>query len=125
MNYNNTKYNVVIGAICFSLLGVQGCSNQEKTEKDITEAGDERYAEHVRTSEFQTPEDEMHDFILPPGFEVTLFASEPDITKPINMAFDEKGRLWVTQSSEYPVAPGASDGTDRINIFADTDWEGQ
>lgn len=125
MNYNNMKYNVVIGAFFFSLLGVQGCSNQEKTEKDIPEAGDERYAEHVRTSEFQTPEDEMHDFILPPGFEVTLFASEPDITKPINMAFDEKGRLWVTQSSEYPVAAGTSEGTDRITILEDTDGDGR
>src|SRR5687767_10634424 len=61
------------------------------------------YAEHVRTTAFQTPEEERLGFVLPPGFEATLFASEPDITKPINMAFDEKGRLWVSQSSEYPV----------------------
>src|SRR5690606_41755129 len=62
---------------------LQGCANSDKTEQDIPDATDERYAEHVRTSEFQTPEEEMHGFILPPGFEVTLFASEPDITKPI------------------------------------------
>ena len=75
------------------LILFQGCSSSpeettENQEEDI-------YAEHVRTSRFQTPEEERQNFMLPEGFEVTLFASEPDITKPINMAFDEKWRLWV------------------------------
>lgn len=93
-------------------------SESKQTEKDI-------YAEHVRTSKFQTPEEERLDFVLPEGFEVTLFASEPDITKPINMAFDEKGRLWVTQSSEYPIAAGQGAGKDRITILEDTDGDGK
>jgi hypothetical protein len=80
----------------------QSCQNSP-TEEIAAEDEIDIYAEHVRTSKFQTPEEERLSFMLPPGFEVTLFASEPDITKPINMAFDEKGRLWVTQSSEYPL----------------------
>lgn len=83
------------------------------------------YDEHVRTSEFKTPEEERLSFVLPPGFEVTLYASEPDITKPINMDFDEKGRLWVTQSSEYPIAAGEGRGTDRITILEDTNGDGR
>lgn len=83
------------------------------------------YAEHVRTTAFRTAEEERQSFILPPGFEVTLFASEPDITKPINMAFDEKGRLWVSQSSEYPVEAGPGGGNDRITILEDTDGDGR
>ncbi|HEY0055824.1 MAG TPA: PVC-type heme-binding CxxCH protein [Pedobacter sp.] len=83
------------------------------------------YGEHVRTTEHKTPEEERLSFVLPPGFEATLFASEPDITKPINMAFDEKGRLWVTQSSEYPVAAGPSGGNDRITILEDTNGDGR
>ncbi|AHM63031.1 membrane-bound dehydrogenase domain-containing protein [Flammeovirgaceae bacterium 311] len=83
------------------------------------------YDEHVRTTEYQTPEQERLSFILPPGFEVTLFAAEPDITKPINMAFDEKGRLWVSQSSEYPIAAGPGEGNDRITILEDTDGDGR
>jgi putative heme-binding domain-containing protein len=83
------------------------------------------YGEHVRTTEYQTPEQERLSFVLPPGFEATLFASEPDITKPINMAFDERGRLWVTQSSEYPVAAGPSAGKDRITVLEDTDGDGR
>lgn len=67
----------------------------------------------------------MAGFTLPPGFEITLFASEPDITKPINMEFDDRGRLWVTQSTEYPEAAGAGAGKDRITILEDTDGDGR
>jgi putative heme-binding domain-containing protein len=98
-------------------------SPKESIEQEINEI--DIYAEHVRTSEFQTPEEERLSFVLPPGFEVTLFASEPDITKPINMAFDEKGRLWVTQSSEYPIAAGDGGGKDRITILEDTNGDGK
>jgi putative heme-binding domain-containing protein len=83
------------------------------------------YAEHIRTSNFQSPEQERLGFQLPPGFEITLFASEPEITKPINMEFDDRGRLWVTQSSEYPVAAGLGDGKDRITILEDKDGDGR
>ncbi|NIJ51498.1 PVC-type heme-binding CxxCH protein [Dyadobacter arcticus] len=83
------------------------------------------YAEHIRTSTFQTPEQEKLSFQLPAGFEITLFASEPDITKPINMEFDDRGRLWVTQSSEYPVAAGMGDGKDRITILEDKNGDGK
>ncbi|MFC4874862.1 PVC-type heme-binding CxxCH protein [Negadavirga shengliensis] len=91
----------------------------------VEEEPDPIYAEHVRSTDFQTPEEEMADFILPPEFEVTLFASEPDITKPINIAFDERGRLWVSHSSEYPIKAGPGEGTDRISILEDTNGDGK
>ncbi|SEJ62244.1 putative membrane-bound dehydrogenase domain-containing protein [Cyclobacterium xiamenense] len=91
----------------------------------VEEDPDPIYSAHVRTSPFQTPEEEKADFILPPGFEVTLFAAEPDITKPINMAFDEKGRLWVSQSSEYPIKAGEGQGRDRISILEDSNKDGR
>src|SRR5688572_1309839 len=37
-----------------------------------------------------------------PGFEVQLVASEPQIQKPMNIAFDAQGRVWVTGSQLYP-----------------------
>lgn len=104
------------------------CQPNQDNSYDTTyveEVPDPIYAEHVRTSKFQTPEEEMASFELPPGFEVTLFASEPDITKPINIAFDDKGRLWVTQSSEYPIKAGQGEGTDRISILEDTNGDGK
>src|SRR5690606_6488887 len=105
-------------ALSFACLLLSGCGNPKTSN-------DDKFADHVRTTEFQTPEEEMAGFKLPPGFEITLFASEPDNTKPINMEFDDQGRLWVTQSSEYPVAAGPGTGKDRITILEDTDGDGK
>ncbi len=114
--------------LIFILVFLAACkpsAHKDYTADYIEEEPDPIYAEHVRSSSFQSPEDEMADFELPPGFEVTLFASEPDITKPINMAFDDRGRLWVTQSSEYPIKAGPGEGQDRISILEDTNGDGK
>jgi putative heme-binding domain-containing protein len=50
----------------------------------------------------RTPDDERKALHLPPGFEIQLVAAEPDIHKPLNLAFDDRGRLWVTDTVEYP-----------------------
>ena len=49
-----------------------------------------------------SPEEQRLEFQLPPGFEIQLVASDPDIGQPMNLAFDAMGRLWVTHSVEYP-----------------------
>jgi putative membrane-bound dehydrogenase-like protein len=72
------------------------------------------------------PEETAATFRLPGGFEVKLVAAEPDVINPIAMCFDERGRLWVVESFEYP--KGAAPGTkprDRIKIFEDTDNNGR
>ncbi len=53
------------------------------------------------------PPAQLEMFRLPPGFEIQLVAAEPMIQKPMNMAFDGRGRLWVTHSVEYPFAAAA------------------
>jgi putative membrane-bound dehydrogenase-like protein len=73
-----------------------------------------------------TPEQEQNSFHLPPGFEIQLFAAEPQILKPMNMAFDAKGRLWVTVTREYPYpVPLDKTGRDEIRILEDTDGDGR
>ena len=51
-----------------------------------------------------TPEEELRGFSVPDDFEVQLFAAEPLINKPINLAWGGKGRLWVSSTVEYPYA---------------------
>jgi putative heme-binding domain-containing protein len=78
------------------------------------------YAEHVAPTEPRTPEEQQKLFLLPPGFEIQLVAAEPLIGKPINIAFDAAGRLWVTVSFEYPFpAPPDRTPKDRVQILAD------
>ncbi len=61
------------------------------------------------------------------GFSVHLFASEPDIGKPIAMDWDERGRLWIIETSDYPntVSGQPDGGDDRILICEDTDGDGK
>jgi putative heme-binding domain-containing protein len=70
------------------------------------------------------PELERQTFVLPEGFEVNLFAADPQIAKPIQMNFDPQGRLWIAGSSTYPqVAPG-EEADDRVLILEDSDGDG-
>ncbi len=73
-----------------------------------------------------SPEESMRRMHLPEGFRVELFASEPDIVKPIAMAFDARGRLWVAESIDYPNwVLTEEEGNDRIKICEDTDGDGK
>lgn len=64
---------------------------------------------------------------IPPGFELELFAQEPDIINPISMAWDNKGRLWVIETVDYPNTVRDEDGIgdDRIKILEDTNGDGK
>jgi putative heme-binding domain-containing protein len=74
----------------------------------------------IRDTEPLTPQEELKSFHLPPGFEIQLVASEPEIGKPMNLAFDAQGRLWLTQSREYPFpAPLETKGRDKIMVLSD------
>lgn len=84
------------------------------------------FREFIRSTDPLSPQEEIKTFTLPDGFEIQLVASEPEIQKPLNMAFDIKGRLWITESSEYPypVKRGET-GKDAIKILEDTNGDGR
>ncbi len=66
------------------------------------------------------PAAERAGFKLPEGFEAQLVASEPTINKPMNISFDDRGRLWVTSTVEYPFpAPDSVKPRDRVIILED------
>jgi putative heme-binding domain-containing protein len=59
----------------------------------------------VRTK-VNTPEQEMAGFKLAPGFVIELVASERDsIINPIDLTFDDAGRLWTQTARMYPLDP--------------------
>lgn len=63
------------------------------------------------------------------GFKVELFASEkefPDLQKPVQMSFDNKGRLWVAVTPAYPhYKPGSDLPNDKLLILEDTNGDGK
>lgn len=84
------------------------------------------FAANVRPTEPLTPEAQVRTLQVPEGFAVQLVAAEPDLHKPMNLAFDAVGRLWVTTSREYPrpVAAGQP-GRDRVMVFEDFGPDGR
>ena len=73
-----------------------------------------------------SPEDSMKFIQVPGEFRLELFASEPDIIKPIAFSFDERGRLWVIETLDYPNEPlKGHPGDDKIKILEDTNGDGR
>jgi putative heme-binding domain-containing protein len=81
---------------------------------------------NVAGTPHRTPEEERKLFRLPPGFEIQLVAAEPDIHKPLNLAFDDRGRLWVTDTIEYPFPPPeGKKSRDSVKILKDFAADGR
>ncbi len=72
------------------------------------------------------PATELNSFKLAPGFEVSLWASEKDgVVKPIQMRWDELGRLWVIGSKTYPQIKPGEEPNDQVIVLEDTDHDGK
>jgi glucose/arabinose dehydrogenase len=75
-----------------------------------------------------SPEEAMKTFKLPEGYEINLYASEvefPDLKKPVQMAIDAKGRLWISTMPSYPMYLPGRPVNDKILIFEDTNGDGK
>jgi len=77
---------------------------------------------------FLSGEDAIKHMTVPKGCKVNLFASEeqfPLLSKPVQMAFDTKGRLWVAAWPNYPEREPLSKKGDSLLVFEDTDGDGK
>jgi putative heme-binding domain-containing protein len=70
------------------------------------------------------PELERQTFVVADGFEVNLFAANPMLAKPIQMAFDAEGRLWIAGSEVYPHIKPGQPASDKIIVLEDTTGDG-
>ena len=63
---------------------------------------------------------------VPIDFTLEVFATEPDIVNPIFINWDEKGRLWVIETIDYPnQVKKNGPGNDRIKVCEDTNGDGK
>ena len=117
-------------------VGEEAKNDWEAFKKEIPklvyreEADIPNYEKRNPAPQFQeplTPEESAKLIQVPLGFDLKLFASEPDIINPIAMEWDEKGRLWVIETVDYPntVRNDKNMGDDRIKICEDTDSDGK
>ena len=64
-------------------------------------------------------------FTVPEGFEVTVWATSPQLFNPTNIDFDEKGRLFVAEGVNYRGKGGRRKEGDRIVVLEDTTGAGK
>ncbi len=106
---------MIISRVVFSFslvmaLTFLGCKSELK-ETDPGQIGSREYPEYDKKTqssrtEIYSPEKEMAGFKVPEGFTVELVASEKDgVVNPIDITFDDAGRLWTQTASMYPLDP--------------------
>ncbi|HTF21440.1 MAG TPA: PVC-type heme-binding CxxCH protein [Chryseolinea sp.] len=122
-SFASTVCPSVLFSILLSIIALSAC--QPEKPRDDSKTHGEDFQQNIRPTGPRTAEEELKGFILPPGFEIQLFASEPDIEKPMNITFDAKGRMWVTSSFEYPFPMVGKRGSDKLTILEDTDGDGK
>jgi putative membrane-bound dehydrogenase-like protein len=87
----------------------------------------ERRPETVKYQAPLSPKDSMRYTQVPADFDLQLFVGEPDIVKPIYIAWDERGRAWVVEARDYPhgLVNESERGKADIKICEDTDGDGK
>src|SRR5207248_570912 len=107
-----------LGPIIFFAFGIWKLSAEPSADEFIPAR-----QEHPPNQPY-SPAESLNKMAVPEGFHVDLVASEPEIVNPIAMAFDERGRIWITESIEYP-RKSAGPGRDRVKVLENFDASGR
>lgn len=112
-----------------ALLGVvvmrvsaQNGDHPNETQKEVVAR------ELIPPAPVRAAEDEAATFRVAPGFHIELVASEPLVTSPVAIQFDERGRLWVVEMNGYmpnPDGKGEQVPNGNIVILEDVDGDGK
>jgi len=99
-------------------------------------------------SPLPNPDSTLASFSFPEDLAVDLLLSEPEVSQPVEINFDHRGRLWVVQYNQYPYPEGVKAaeidnharlvfdkklappgegplGADKVTVFEDTNGDGQ
>ena len=90
----------------------------------LARGGEVAVAAEPQRPEALEPQRPLPEFQLAEGVQIGLFAENPLIGKPVQISFDERGRMWVVCSSSYPQASPNALPDDRIYVLEDTDRDG-
>lgn len=70
-------------------------------------------------------EEALKTFQLDSAFTIELFAAEPLVMDPVEMVFDENGKVYVVEMGDYPFKPEPGMAKGRIKVLEDTDGDGR
>src|SRR5215831_18526445 len=106
IEYSNRMRSLIV--FVSLLLICSGCSRKRAEDTPLTAA------------------DSLKSMRLSEDFHVELFASEPQVMSPVEMVFDDDGRIYVAEMMDYPEDPPAGKpARSRIRLLEDTDGDGK
>ncbi len=70
------------------------------------------------------PEESLASFRVEAGFRVEMAAAEPNVCDPVDMAWDEDGRLYVCELWNYPGVPQAGEKLGRVRRLESSHGDG-
>ena len=133
--WNNTAFHQLIKS---GIIWVIGDKARKRYENFLTKRAPLKYEKRNNIPNYErrkeplqyqlplSPEESIKYTQVPIGFRMELFASEPEIINPIYMTWDERGRLWVVETVDYPNEfKDGRKGNDRIKICEDTNGDGK
>ncbi|MEP7109784.1 MAG: PVC-type heme-binding CxxCH protein [Ferruginibacter sp.] len=157
-------YKLTVKITLIIALFISGCrfngDENKKHNPALPEniAGNEAVAKYMKSFEgrgalsdnsvLTPPEKAIAAFRYPADLQLKLVLSEPEMSQPVNINFDARGRLWVVQYNQYPYPkglkvikideynrvrfdkipdppPNGMKGADKITFFEDTDNDGK
>ncbi|MBM3757975.1 MAG: c-type cytochrome [Acidobacteria bacterium] len=72
-----------------------------------------------------TPQESLKAMQLSEDFKVEIFATEPHVVDPVDMAFDESGRIYVAEMLDYPDDPPPGKPVrSRVRVLEDKNGDG-
>ena len=110
---------VAVFALPFAILQTYTTAQNQPLKKEVIP-----HAQSKLPGPALSPQEALKKMEVPPGFRVELVAAEPDIVNPFAMTFDERGRIWITESLEYP-KKSAGPGKDRVKVLESTKGDGK
>jgi putative membrane-bound dehydrogenase-like protein len=73
-----------------------------------------------------SPQAELKSFQLNDELKIELFLNEPEVMSPVEMVFDENGRIYVAEMLDYPTdPPPGKPARSRVRLLEDTDGDGK
>ena len=82
--------------------------------------------EDLRATKPLEPAEALKAFRLRPGYRIELVAAEPDVVDPVDLAFDEDGRLFVAEMIDYPYGDAEKHPPlGRVRMLEDKDGDGR
>lgn len=101
----------------------------DEQTRDLPEVETNFDPNHHGNPEYLYGEDAVNQLTTAPGYQIKLFASEEDfddLANPVQITFDNEGRLWVATMPSYPhYKPGDEKPDDKLIVFEDTDGNGK